>query len=336
MQKDPFWDFEELGEGIHLHRPPSSAPTNLSLLSTASSYTQPGLVICCVWLFAAARHAAKYIRQYQLIYPNARILLLQNNLMNVTLTPDWIQMQALSPAVEAVKDFLVTERDPTILVHVFSGGGAHSAVQLAQAYHEDIGYAANPSSALPPEIPISALVLDSCPPHGNPPLHTAAASILSFIPKTSVFTRVIACPFAWGLIGGCALFNELGLVESSPSKIWRCLNDPEGPFLKRSDIGHDHNIKIVATPGAGGAGREKIIPRTYIFSKEDQLVPHEHVVLHAAEARRHCGLLEPSADAKDAVRLEEFMGSMHVNHVSLDPVRYWRLVTETVERSAAM
>lgn len=138
---------------------------------------------------------------------------------------------------------------------------------------------------------------------------------------------MLATPIAWAVIGSCALFNEVGFIESSPSKIWRCLNDPEGPFLFKYDHVRD---------GLGFNPSKRTVPRTYIFSKEDQLVPHDHIVLHAAEARSKCEVLSSDADPKEVIRLEEFMGSAHVNHVSVDKQRYWQLVNDTVETGLAM
>ncbi|KIW44343.1 uncharacterized protein PV06_05357 [Exophiala oligosperma] len=327
MLKDPLWDFEKLGNGIHLYEPPAtSTPSLPSISGAAASEAQPTLIICCVWMFAAARHAAKYFHHYQLLYPEAQILLLQNNIMNITIRPDRLQIQAMTPAVEAVKESIRKNPHSHILVHAFSGGGCHSVVQLAQAYRENIESVPD-ARDLPLEIPISAMVLDSSPPHGSPPLQTAVTASLSFLPKASMSQRLLATPVAWAVIGSCALLNDLGLVESSPSKIWRCLNDPEGPFL----FNHDHVVDRL-----GFNPSKRTIPRTYIFSKDDQLVPHEHIVLHAAEASSKCEVLASDADSKESIRLEEFIGSAHVNHVSVDAQRYWQLVNDTVEKGFAM
>ncbi|KIW13707.1 hypothetical protein PV08_08898 [Exophiala spinifera] len=325
MQKDPLWDFQQLADGIHLYQPPA-ASTFLASAPDTGSDVQPTLIICCVWMYAAPRHAAKYFRQYQLLFPEAQILLLQNNFMNVTVTPDWVQMQALAPAVEALKNSFRKNPHSTVFVHAFSGGGCHSAIQLAQAYRENI-QSGSKSEELPLEIPISAMVLDSSPPHGSPPLQTAVAAALSFLPKKSVTRRMLATPIAWAVIGSCALFNDLGLIESSPSKIWRCLNEPDGSFLFK----HDHAVDTL-----GFNPSKRTVPRTYIFGKGDQLVPHEHIVLHAAEARNKCVVFASEADPNESIRLEEFIGSPHVNHVSVDTQRYWQLVKDTVERGLAI
>jgi len=167
--KEPLWEFIELGDGQHLYTPPQSIKDSGTPFSTTST-VHPGLIIFCSWLFAAPRHMAKYTSQYQLLYPRARILLLQNNLHNTSWLPDSVQMQTLRPSVAAVQDFLkmnsVSLRegardggDPIILLHAFSNGGTHIAVQLAQSFREAVVN----SPALPSEIPFSALILDSCP-----------------------------------------------------------------------------------------------------------------------------------------------------------------------------
>ena len=70
------------------------------------------------------------------------------------------------------------------------------------------------------------------------------------------------------------------------------------------------------------------------------MVPWQHVVGHAAEARqapksvhRNCKKRDELTDAEDMMRLERFEGSPHGNHVTVDPERYRSIAWETVDRS---
>ena len=245
-------------------------------------------------------------------------------------------MQALEPGVQAVKDFLKTDRSsndikeqnkPIVLVHAFSNGGSHSAIQLAQAYRESIrSFSADSFPlSLPPKLPISALMLDSCP--GRPEFMLGVQIIMSFIPPASTILRAVARPFAYALVTGVAALHELGIAEPISDKLWRELNSPAGAFL----VGNHDAAASMSSVGSYTSGR--FIPRTYIFSKKDNMVPERNVLEHALEARRMTRLND--AQARDVIRLEEFVGSMHVNHVSMDRERYWALVKETVERSVS-
>lgn len=336
--------FTILGSGQHLYLPPLSTDGPGAAFATVSK-VQPDLIILCPWLFAAPRHIAKYISQYQTIYPSARMLLLQNDMSNTTWRPDWVQMQRLQPSVEAIRQFLkevTVTRDgiraePTILLHAFSDGGSHSAVQLAQAYRETIA-ASIPETGppLPAEIPFSAVVMDSCP--GRSDFFNGVQVALSFIPPTQPLKRLMAMPIAYAIVAGIVGMHELGIAEDIASKIWRHMNDPTGPFLMRPG-----NALRGEDAGAGLDGdksRRHIVPRTYIYSRTDELVPEDDVVQHAAEARNTCALVSKgpneTRDSEGKVRLEEFVGSMHVNHLSVDRERYWRIVQETFDQGVEM
>lgn len=343
MPKEPLVGFNKLAEGQHLYTPPDSL-SNVDVPFAGRPSVHPGLIIYCAWMFAAPRHIAKYIVQYHLLYPKARILLIQNNLSNMSWLPNSMQMRRLQPSVAAIKDFLETgvsegqsesgrRQGPVILVHAFSNGGGHSLVQLAQAYRESFGPAESPS--LPHEIPISALILDSCP--GKATFIGGFNAAMSFIPAKNTLQRAVAAPFILALLTGMMVMHLLGVSEYATIKTWECLNDKTGPFLL-SNGGESYG----GNSNTGRATEEQeelrhIVPRTYIYSKKDDMVPERDVVSHAVEARGQVDAMSsttPAVKIEDVIRLEEFKGSMHVNHVSVDAERYWRLVRETLESSA--
>jgi hypothetical protein len=191
-------DFIKLNDGQHWYKPPGggSFAGSPAIPPTA----QPDLVIFCAWAFAAPKHILKYITQYRATYPRAQILLLQNSLANLTWTPERTQMHRLTPTVIALKAFLEgntssdgsgaggpRSKSPVILVHAFSNGGAHSMVQLAQAYRDGLASnspsssSSSPQPRLPAELPVSAIILDSCP--GRADFQTLVKVALTSVPK---------------------------------------------------------------------------------------------------------------------------------------------------------
>ena len=265
----------------------------------------------------------------------------------MTWRPDWMQMEDLQQAVWAIEDFEnsyssniarmgdsgATARDPVVLLHIFSNGGAHWAVQLAQAYRENIRPYLASSTASSKELPISALIFDSSPGHAS--VGTATRTTLSSLPKNAVLQRGLLTPVAYIFLGGCYIFHILGIAEHCVVKLWRELNHSKGPFVvKQNHSNHTQHERQVGQKPIETSGSDlKPIPRTYIFSEADDMIASEDVLDHAATARRQTGLSDN--DAEEFVRVEEFTGSMHVNHVSVDPTRYWKIVQETVERGIA-
>lgn len=65
------------------------------------------------------------------------------------------------------------------------------------------------------------------------------------------------------------------------------------------------------------------VPRTFIYSKEDELVRPDAVERHAALAGK----------AGVETRLELYESTPHVNHLKADPGRYWGIVTDAWSRS---
>ena len=75
------------------------------------------------------------------------------------------------------------------------------------------------------------------------------------------------------------------------------------------------------------------VPRTYIFSNTDEMVMEEDITGHAEIARQR--LRETGLDAEtaeDLVRLEEFFGTGHVNHIKEEGEKYWSIVKKTWKR----
>lgn len=283
MSNNALDGFQKLNDMTHLYKPPASSPAS----------TDPSLVILCAWAFAQIRHISKYLRGYQERYPATQILLVQADTGNILWRPDDWQMPMFRPAVLAIKGHLNTTSSPGVLLHAFSNGGSHTAVQLAQAYRQSFTASSIEKAH---ELPINAIVFDSCP---SPPRFQLGVKAVSMgLPKNAI-AQTLGVGVVFATLGFLVVLHVTGISELFLAKVCRQLN--QSPFL-RGDV-----------------------PRTYIYSKSDAVMRGEDILQHAADAK--VSLKESSNDS--IVRVEEFVGSQHVNHISMDPERYWRIIGET-------
>ncbi|KAL4941417.1 hypothetical protein BDV06DRAFT_181418 [Aspergillus oleicola] len=180
------------------------------------------LIVVCSWLFAAPKHIAKYIQLYQNNLLAADILLIQPVVGDMIWTSDAAQLRQLSPAVAAIDAFLATSHGPNrhLVLHVFSNAGSHAAVQLEEAYQ-----ALHRSASLP----VTALVLDSCP--GAPSAMLSANAMIRSLPK-SLLIKIIGVALIYCAVGVVGLLDSLGVYENVISKTRRALNNPSGCFLR--------------------------------------------------------------------------------------------------------
>ncbi|KAK0785463.1 hypothetical protein LTR59_011030 [Friedmanniomyces endolithicus] len=248
----PLPKFTSLSQRTALYRPPPTTPPQ------PSPKAPPQTIILCAWFRALPKHISKYTTAHQLRNPSADILLLQSGVADMIFTSHATQRAHLLPAVETLR--AAHAAGNRILLHVFSNGGANSAVQLAHAWREAMGT----------PLPVDAVVLDSCP--GSPDIRLAATAVITSIPRSQ------QCP---------------NLVE------WlrRGLND--GSLFPRE------------------------VPRAYLYSEVDRLVPFSAVEEHCASAR----------NAGYKASLVRFRGSAHVAHVNEDKMRYWGAVDDVLGSS---
>lgn len=261
----------------------------------ATDSDEPGLIIICSWAFAQPRHISKYLKGYQSIYPHSKILLVQQLINNMLFQPDSWQMAMFDPAARIVKEYVdsIGDATPRILLQTYSNGGSHSAVQLAESYKKQYGR----------NLPISAFVMDSTP--GQPHYWETIAAMKSSLPK-SFLSQVIGTVVAHTVISSTIVMDRAGVAELATLKLYRTLNDPEEAFLQAA------------------------IPRTYIHSKEDVMILSRDVEAHADTAKTIMG--EKGAQG-DMIRVEEFIGTPHVQHMSSDPARYWKIVQDTWDKA---
>lgn len=308
LRPDPFLsDFMRLGELIFLYKP-SPAPS-LAPDTSRSNIPDPDLIIVCSWMYAASKHISKYIKYHQKTYPTSPILLLRQDGGDFFVRTKAEQLRNIEPAVATIRDLSVakaavgfsTGSSLTVLMHVFSNGGAWTACSLADAYTKTTSC----------RLPITTLILDSTP--SLPNLQAAHKAICEIIPKTaSPAVRTLGSAFVWGYIRVARAVDSVLGIEDPTLRLRRRFNDPEGPFMAEG-------VKV----------------RVYIYSQGDQLIPAADVESHMSEA----SLLLDGSETKtrqNRVRAEDFgPNSRHVGHMMSDTKRYWDVV-ETAWRDSVV
>ncbi len=208
----------------------------------------PKLVLIASWMDARDAHIAKYITYYQATYPTSTILLIRFNRDIAWSTS--AQNRAVQPAASYLRTKVdagalsAAPREPEILVHAFSNGGAWSMRSLYQVYRRKTGH------ALPPH----AAVYDSCP-GGNSLVRTYHAFTAGLEGVARLFVApvvalLVVCLWAWhgplGFLGG------------------------EGPLRENQRVHNDRTLVRQTN-------------RSYIFSREDSMVDWRHVEDHATD-----------------------------------------------------
>lgn len=265
------WNFEKLTDTISYHRQPSSG------LKTKNG---PSLIVLCTWMSANRKHIAKYTEQYRQTHPEAEILVVESSIADIFYRTNKTQQTRLCLARDIVKSHLTTTnngKQPRILLHVFSNGGAQTAVQLATSL---------PPSQRPHAF--SALILDSCP--GEATYARSVQAMSLSLPKNP-FAQYLGPPLIHLTL--CLFYLAIFVCrfETVITRSRRLLNDPE----------------------MFGLGA----PRLYIFSKRDELVPWGDVESHAEDAGRRGYLgggrvcFEDSAHCAHAmVHREQYWGAV--------------------------
>lgn len=255
------------------------------------------MIFVGAWMDARDVHIAKYIARYQALYPTAQILLVKCPIKHIR-QPS-VAAKAIVPAVPIIREAVggsdataAHQKQPELLVHVFSNGGSSSL------YHLYAAYAATASSS-DAVLPLHTTVFDSAP--GRWTFGRMVAALRASVPpRTSWVLRVLVL---------APLFRAMTVVY------WLLYFAPwpgrDGRMEPLARYSASHNDPV----------RVREARRAYIYSEEDELVGADAVEDHAAEA-----------EAKGfKVRTERFAGSKHVAHVRLDETRYWEVVEQTWE-----
>ncbi|KAH6622533.1 hypothetical protein F5144DRAFT_495194 [Chaetomium tenue] len=315
----PLGCMTKLSECVYIYRPEAPAPATPSSATDAASPPKPvpKLIILATWMGARNPHIAKYLVQYQALYPTVPILLLRSEPRHFLLPSG--NPRAFAPAVPFVRAIFPdigtpdrpdnnnnnnnnnkpTNAQPELLLHAWSNGGAasllHLRTALGLATHNNPPPPRARTPASPATLPPYTLVLDSSP--GRFRYGAGYRAFAAGLPARGP-ARWLAAPLLHVL---CALYwvrhALLGRGRTGPlAALARALND-------------------------AGARRAEV-RRTYVYGPADRLVHWRDVEDHAEAAAR---------GGFAAVRRERFEGGEHVAHVRVDAGRYWRVVRETWE-----
>ncbi|KAF8542407.1 hypothetical protein BDD12DRAFT_802916 [Trichophaea hybrida] len=226
--------FERLSPSVFLHAPHSPI---------SASPKVPSTILIFTWLNAPARATAKYALQYTQLYPESRILLVTCTGADLSYRPTSTQLRNLAPALSV----LLNNPAEQFLVHVFSNGGAHHILNLAELYRDKTGKA----------LPIRGMILDSIPGSGEflrsiRGLVTSFRSMLwwrRWIATVVVYVTYSLAGIIWGLMG------------------WKNMIERIRDGLNDERLIH------------------KGARRTYIYGKGDEVVLWDDIESHAKEAK---------------------------------------------------
>ncbi|KAM0424425.1 hypothetical protein ACHAPT_010346 [Fusarium lateritium] len=253
----------------------------------------PRLVIIATWAFAQDNHIAKYVANYQNLFPGSTILVAKSFLRHMFFIPE--ARKELVPAVEVIRNVLGTEiasetnKEPSLFIHAFSNTGLSTTYNLSDVY----AATSSPDDKDQGRLPLHATVLDSTP--GRYEYWFIVSAVMFGVPRGRWLQRLVSLPLAH-LLSACmwVWIRIFGGRDWVP--IWGgAANDPS---------------RIAETC------------RSYVYSRVDPLVPHFIVEAHGKDAQDRGFSVLHQAD---------FVDSDHVAHARADPTRYWRIVRETWE-----
>jgi hypothetical protein len=279
--------------------PKDSVPWDFDKLTDAISYHRqpsggkpdpkngPSLIVLCTWMSAHRKHISKYTAQYRQRYPSAELLVIESSIADIVYRTNKSQQDRIRLARDILTSHLTAtpsnnQQNPRVLLHVFSNGGAQAAVQLATSL---------PTTHRPKAF--SAIIFDSCP--GEATYARSHQAMSHSLPKT-LPARILG-PLLIHLTL-CLFYLAIFVCrfESVLTRSRKCLNDPE----------------MFGTQ----------VPRLYVFSKADELVPWRDVESHAEDAGRK---------GYGEVRRVLFEDSAHCAHAMAHREEYWGAVEGVIE-----
>ncbi|GAA5916646.1 hypothetical protein JCM6882_001570 [Rhodosporidiobolus microsporus] len=301
---------QKFSHSVYYAAPAAAALNGAASSGPGGASKAPELILLSSWMDAQLKHTQKYLDAYRQLYPTSAILLIRSNQRDFYSLGNRLA-RSLAPAVDllrahastgATDDARIAGPQSKILVHVFSNGGSLTLKELNELLRRPSsstkstaadGQPLLASAKTPFEgVPARAIVFDSCPGHSTLRLTLRAftapiKSPLVKYPAMAVFTLLYGVTALWDIL----------------------LRRP--PVLVR--LSTYLNTPTLFPP----------IPRLYIYSRSDRLVPSTDIEAHAAAAE------------KNGVRVarEEFEGTSHVAHVRAGADRYWGAVRRLWEES---
>ena len=301
----------------------------------------PSIIVLLTWVNAHPRHIDKYVQGNLRLFPNSRIIVITSQLQDFMYHSKASQEEQLCEAAKLlVAEHQHSKRahssDSTsetpqkgrqrsrILIHLFSNGGAQKLWLLGRACLKLMQ--ASSSSHSDPEDSFSlgdlfpTAIFDSSPGH----LHFRRANAMC---RDILSQKGIArIPMRAGIVGAIGtLWTARRLeIRDDVTEFWEGLNDRESWHgqCHDDDTSGTGLYDSPATDVARGQRSYDHVPvrrvRCYIYSDQDQTIQAKDVERHAYEARTKGWW----------VRTEKFHGSGHVQHLKLDPERYWDVVSD--------
>ena len=243
--------FHTVGEGISFFdNAQLSDPSEAYLRNKVESdMNDPEIIILLTWVAAAPHHIAKYTEKYARMYPKTSILLVTSSLYDMMGRTTSSEQNRFQPAVELLKSCTKLSTDPKnprVLLHMFSNGGAHSFSAFARSYKH----------ATSETFPAKVMVLDSTPGRGTYG-RSLAAIVLSLPPSAWIRIpgRLLAHIVLSNIWLSELIFNTTNVVNTARQD----LNDPN--FLANN------------------------IPRLYFYSEADKMVNWKDIEDHAESAK---------------------------------------------------
>jgi hypothetical protein len=288
--------FEKVSNAVYLYRPEARKS---SASSSASSPKSPRLIVVAGWMGALEPHLAKYTTRLQALYPGSPIVVLRSFVYHFT-TRVSSHPREVAAAVPVIRSIMAEYGDdeeegrPSMLVHLFSNGGAAALRHLREQYAaSSLSPGGKRGGSLPPHV----TVYDSAP--GRFQWQRSVTAFMASAARVNILARLavrflVNCMFAFYWVTHVP-WGRRGLID----RTWYAQNDR--------------------------AANTAEVRRAYIYSEEDALVDYRDVEEHAASAVRNGFVV---------AALEKFVGSAHVAHVRVDEERYWGVVKDTWENSS--
>ncbi|KAK1234526.1 hypothetical protein PQX77_002271 [Marasmius sp. AFHP31] len=278
--------FVTIGEGIYLRK-----PTN----TTTGQVQDPNVILIFGWMGAKLGHLQKYTKVYEEMYPDATQVVVRNE-PGFFFSREATRQRNLRPVMEVLEAVGCIPKNKKE-----NGGrttrpcGASQLYTLAKILQSR---GVTPSSYTPTTKPISALIIDSSPANGT--ITTGIRAFTLHI-RRAIFRIPLQIILGFFLVLRM-LFDKLTGTPPPFEPLKRILNSP-------------HTLPWM----------DEKTPRTYMYSKKDELVPFGEVDEHVRTGRAGGGLV--------GVRSEVFETARHVDLARTEPGRYWGVVKDTWARA---
>ncbi|KAG0658291.1 hypothetical protein C6P46_005842 [Rhodotorula mucilaginosa] len=275
---------KRISTAVYLSEPAATTapPGTVSAKGTTQG---PGVVLLCAWMGAQLKHAVKYVDAYRKLYPNTTVVLVRSNPIDFFRRARFVE--AIQPAADLLRARVNGLAGPKsdLLVHTLSNGGCLTLQELNEQLLRRPGAATGVATTR--GIPARAFIFDSCP-----GLSTLKSTIRAF--SAGIRNPVVKYPAV------AAITLMYGVL-----RLWSMIRRQPGTLARISAY---LNSPSSLPP----------VPRLYLYSPIDELIPPEDVERHAAQAKTEAGVTD--------IRMEKFENSPHVAHARTDPERYWSAV----------